>query len=58
MTDPNNTQNEHISKIYTEEEIFKLFQLFRNKEQATTQTVKENRESPVEIASSLDNTMR
>lgn len=58
MTDPNNTQNEHTSKIYKEEEIFKLFQLFRNKEQATTQTVKENRESPVEIASSLDNTMR
>ncbi|KAG1174212.1 hypothetical protein G6F36_011269 [Rhizopus arrhizus] len=45
-------------KLYTEEQIFELFQRFKAEEQATTQRAREERELPLEIITSLDDVKR
>ncbi|KAG1138304.1 hypothetical protein G6F37_010753 [Rhizopus arrhizus] len=41
-------------KLYTEAQIFELFQRFKAEEQATTQRAREERVLPLEIITSLD----
>jgi hypothetical protein len=58
MTDQSNTNNEHVPRTYTEEEVLELFQRFRQEEQSVNQRSREERELPMEITSSLENVTR
>jgi polyhydroxyalkanoate synthesis regulator phasin len=53
MTDNNNVNNEQ-QRMYTEEEVFQLFQRFRNEEKAVNQHVREGRPLPLDISAYLE----